>query len=214
MSKPAMRLVDATSPPRTPEREQLAAAQQRHAEAVDRLAAVQAARERTERARIAAKDAINAATAAVEQSKIDAALVLTGGAPGALTVKEARAALTDCEDALEAAISAGSVLTGSTEEAERELANAERGVDSAVEGVVKASAEIRALVARLKPAYIELTDVRNALRAMQSRLPDDLKIWGVVDVPSIKLDELKLAPTWRAALAALVKDADAPLPTS
>jgi chromosome segregation ATPase len=214
MSKPAMRLVDATSPPRTPEREQLAEAITRHAEATDRLAAVQAARERTEQARRDAKEAIAKATAGIEQAKIDAAAQLVGGAVGGVSVKAARAALQDCEDSLEAAVSAGSVLAGSTEEAERELANAERGVDSAVEGVVKASAEIRALVARLKPAYIELTDVRNALRAMQSRLPDDLKIWGVVDVPSIKLDELKLAPTWRAALAALVKDADAPLPTS
>jgi chromosome segregation ATPase len=213
--KPNMRLVG-DAPPRTPERESLAEAIARHAEATDQLAAVRAARERTEEARHSAEEATAKAKAAIEQAKIDTAAALVGGTPGApgTSVKAARAALQDCEDALEAAVAAGSVLAESAEEAERELARAERDVDRAVEAVVKASTEIRALVGRLKTAYAELVDVRNALRAVQSRLPDDLKILGSVDIPSIHQDDLKLAATWRAAIAALATDPDALLPTS
>jgi chromosome segregation ATPase len=201
------------APPRSPEREQLAEAIARHEEATDRLAAVRAARDRNEEARHGAEESVAKATAGIERAKTDAAAALVGGAPGALSVSSARAALQEREDSLVAVIAAGGILAEHAEDAERELGRSERAVDAAVEGVVKASAEIRALVGRLKPAYEELVDVRNALRMMQSRLPDDLRIMGGVDIPSIHQDDLKLAATWRTAVAALASDADAPLPS-
>jgi hypothetical protein len=129
-------------------------------------------------------------------------------------VQAARTALQEAQDKLDAACSTVALFENNRQVTIGEVSYAERDVDRAVEAVVKASTEIRALVGRLKTAYAELVDVRNALRAMQSRLPDNLKIMGSVDIPSIHQDDLKLAATWRAAIAALATDPDALLPTS
>ena len=125
MSRPNLKLAG-EAPPRTPEREALAAAQERHAAAVDQLAAVRVAIERTEQARRDAKENIAKAEAAVETAKTDAAVHLTAVAlgnagPAPLSVKAARDNVVVAQDALDAAISAGGALAGQEKEAEREL---------------------------------------------------------------------------------------------
>jgi hypothetical protein len=70
MSKPNMRLVG-DAPPRTPEREQLAAAQERHSAARERLAAIKTAQERAFDSVLNLKDAAANAAAALEQAQAD-----------------------------------------------------------------------------------------------------------------------------------------------
>jgi hypothetical protein len=223
-----MRLVDATSPPRTPERESLAEAIALHDAAVDRLAAVQAARERTEQARIDAKDAIAKATAGVEQAKLDAASALVGGAPAAITVKGARAALQDAEDALEASIEAGSVLVASEKEAADELGYARTALDDRLRAVVSAEANVAQLFAEAKVAQADLIAKRVRLRFLfnngyvaeheltavrtfllfETTLPA-----GKGQIEHGDFDRHPAAATWKEAIAALRENADAPLPS-
>jgi chromosome segregation ATPase len=219
MSKPAMRLVDATSPPRTPEREQLAEAIAKRNDANRELGDIEAALLTVRNTVDVATIAVAEKTKALETAKGANADYLARAALGRSgnvlppSVQDARLALQDAQDQLDAARSTVALFENNRQVTVDEVSYAERDVDRAVEAVVKASTEIRALVGRLKAAYAELVDVRNALRAMQSRLPDDLKILGSVDIPSIHQDDLKLAATWRTAVAALVKDADAELPS-
>jgi hypothetical protein len=219
MSKPAMRLVDATSPPRSPEREQLAEAIAKRNDANRELGDIEAALSKTRNTVDAAEIAVAEKTKALETAKIANTEFLARealGRPGDTpphSVQEARIALQAAQDKLDAAHSTVALFENNRRVTIGEVSSAERGVDSAVEGVVKASTEIRALVGRLKTAYAELVDVRNALQVMRERLPDDLKIIGSVDIPRINLDDLKLAATWKAAVAALASDADAPLPS-
>src|SRR5664280_2341193 len=69
--KPNMRLVDATSPPRLPEREALAEAIARHGAARERLAAIKTAQECAFDSVLDLKDAATNAAAALEQAKAD-----------------------------------------------------------------------------------------------------------------------------------------------
>jgi hypothetical protein len=220
MSKPAMRLVDATSPPRTPERVELASAIARRNDANRELGDIEAALLRARNTVDAATIAVAEKTKALETAKganadylARAALGRSGDVPPP-SVQDARLALQDAQDQLDAARSTVALFENNRQVTVDEVSYAERDVDRAVEAVVKASTEIRALVGRLKTAYAELVDVRNALQVMRERLPDDLKIIGSVDIPRINLDDLKLAATWKAAIEALRTDADAPLPTS
>ena len=229
MSKPAMRLVDATSPPRTPERESLAEAIARHAEATNRLAAVQAARERTEQARRDAKEAIAKATAGVEQAKIDAAAQLVGSAPGALSVKAARAALTDCEDALEAAIEAGGILVTTEKEAADEVEWAQTALKKCVGAVVKSEANVGQLLKEAEAAQAELINKRIVLRHLfnndlvaeqeQPAVRTFMLFQNTLPVGRGQLehgnfDKHPAADPYKRAIEALRTDADAPLPTS
>jgi hypothetical protein len=222
-----MRLVDATSPPRSPEREALAAAQLRHSATVDRLAAIQAARKRTDNARRDAKEAIAKATAGVEQAKIDAASALVGGVPAAITVKAARAALTDCEDALEAS-EAGSALVGHEKEATDELEYARTALDDRLRDVVQTEANVAQLLAEAKVAQTDLINKRVRLRFLFNE-----NLIGEQDAAELRsfllfennlpvgrgqlehgnFDSHPAAATWKEAIAALRTDADAALPT-
>jgi DNA repair exonuclease SbcCD ATPase subunit len=220
MSKPNLRLATGESPPRSPEREQLAEAIAKRNDANRELGDIEAALLRARNTVDAATIAVAEKTKALETAKganadylARAALGRSGDVPPP-SVQEARIALQDAQDKLDAARSTVALFENNRQATVDEVSYAERDVDRSAEAVVKASTEIRALVGRLKTSYAELVDVRNALRAMQSRLPDDLKILGSVDIPSIHQDDLKLAATWRTAVAALASDADALLPTN
>ena len=219
MGKPNLRIAG-EPPERSPEREQLAEALAKRNDANHELGDIEAALLRARNTVDAATIAVAEKTKALETAKgantdylARAALGKSGDVPPP-SVQEARIALQDAQDKLDAARSTVALFENNRQVTIGEVSYAERDVDRAVEAVVKASTEIRALVGRLKTAYAELVDVRNALRAMQSRLPDNLKIMGSVDIPSIHQDDLKLAATWRAAIAALATDPDALLPTS
>ena len=218
MSKPAMRLVG-DAPPRTPERVELASAIAKRNDANRELGDIEAALLTTRNTVDVATIAVAEKTKALETAKganadylARAALGRSGDAPPH-SVQAARTALQEAQDKLDAACSTVALFENNRQVTIGEVSYAERGVDRAVEAVVKASTEIRALVSRLMTSYAELVDVRNALQVMRERLPDDLKIIGSVDIPRINLDDLKLAATWKAAVAALASDADAELPS-
>lgn len=222
MGKPNLRIAG------EPEREQLAEAIARHAEAVDRLAAVQAARERTDNARRDAKEAIAKATAGVEQANLNAASALVGGAPAAITVKGARATLQDAEDALEASIEAGSVLVATEKEAAAELGYATTALDDRLRDVVRAEANVTQLLAEAKAAQADLIAKRVRLRFLFNE-----NLIGEQDATAVRsfllfennlpvgrgqlehgnFDAHPAAATWKEAIAALRTDADAELPT-
>ena len=226
MSRPNLKL--AGEPPRSPEREALAEAIARHDAAVDRLAAVQAAREQATQAQYDAKDAIRAAATAVEQSKVDAALVLTGAAPGALSVKDARTKLQDCEDAIEAAISAGGTLVASEKEAAAEVEYANTALEKSVAAVVRAEAPVAKMLAEAKALQNDLVARRVELRQLYNA---DLVAEDVVaemrkfllfentlpvgrgQVEYGNYDAHPAADPWKAVLQELRENADAPLPS-
>jgi hypothetical protein len=227
MSRPNLKLAGERSGG-SPEREALAAAHLRHSAAVDRLAAIQAARERTDRGRRDAKEAIVKATAGVEQAKIDAASALVGGAPAAITVKGARAALQDAEDALEAAIEAGSTLVASEKEAAAEVAYSTTALDEKLGAVVQTEVDVGQLLAEARAAQDALISKRVQLRYLfnenliaesetaavrtfllfETALPA-----GRGQVEYGNFDAHPAAATWKEAIAALRTDANAELPT-
>jgi hypothetical protein len=226
MSRPNLKLAGERSGG-SPEREQLAAAIARHAEATDRLAAVQAARERTEQARIDAKGAIVKATAAVEQAKLDAASALVGGAPAAITVKGARAVLQDAEDALEASIEAGSTLVGHEKEAAAEVEYASTAIDKAVAAVVQTEANAAELLAEARSLQTDLINKRVQLRYLFNNdliaeretavvrtflLFENTLPTGRGQVEHGNFDSHPAANIWKAALQELRENADATLP--
>ena len=216
MSKPAMRLVDAAvSPPRTPERAELAAAQERHADAVRQLAANESAQQTTTEAIYAARDTVKAATAAIEEAKANAATHLTAVAmgnagPAPTSVKAARVALQDAEDALEAALAARAELEQQHKDAEHEIEYAGMALGNAVANVVRDAPELRKLAADHAAADRHYHDLHFAMEAVQSFLPDDLKYWHGTG----RWPDLAAAATWKAALQELRENADVPLPTS
>jgi chromosome segregation ATPase len=220
MGKSNLKLATGDPSVRMPEREALAAAIAKRNAVNRELGNIEAALVRARNAVDAATIAVAEKAKALEAAKEANADYLARAALGRSgdaqppSVQEARTVLQDVQDKLDAARSTVALFENNRQVTVGEVSYAERDVDRAVEAVVKASTEIRALVGRLKTSYAELVDVRNALRAMQSRLPDDLKILGSVDIPSIHQDDLKLAATWSAAITALRTDADAPLPTS
>jgi chromosome segregation ATPase len=227
MSRPNLKLAGERSGG-SPEREQLAEAIARHDEAINRLAAIQAARERTENARRDAKDAVKAAAAAVEAAKADAAAQLAGlGADPPLSVKAARAAQQDAEDCLEAAIAAGSTLPGHEKEAAAEVEYASTALDDRLRAVVKAEADVKQLLAEAKAAQAALVSLRVQLRylfnenlvADQDTPPlrtfllfENTLPTGRGQVEFGNFDNHPAAKTWKAALQELRENADAALP--
>jgi hypothetical protein len=226
MGKPNLKIAG-EPPPRTPQREALAAAQLRHSAAVDRLAAIQAARERTAQTQRGARDAIKAATAGVEQAKLDAASALAGGTPGGQSVKEARAALQDAEDALEASVEASGTLVASEKEAGDELQYARMALDEKLRDVVRSEANVAQLLKEAEAVQVDLVSRRVVLRHLfnsgfvaeqETDLRDFLLFkyqlpTGRGQVEYENFDAHPAADPWRQALQELRENADAPLPS-
>jgi hypothetical protein len=230
--KPNLRL--ATEPPeRTPARAELAAAQKRHADAVRQLAANKTAQELTEQTRRDARDAIETATAAVEQAKVNAGQHLTAVAmgnagPAPTSVKAARAALADVEDALEAAQAAGVALVEQEKDAEHELEYARTALDDRLRDVVRSEAPVGKLLAEAKVAQADLIAKRVRLRFLFNA---DLVAEDVVaemrkfllfentlpvgrgQLEHGNFDKHPAADSYKRAIEALRTDADAPLPS-
>src|SRR5664280_641688 len=126
MSKPAMRLVDATSPPRTPERESLAEAIARRDIATKRLVRIAAAHERASETVYDLKDSVDKAIATLDEAKAGEgfylAAVALGEADAALSpVKTAVANVEQANDQLGTARRTRDALETETKAAEREL---------------------------------------------------------------------------------------------
>jgi hypothetical protein len=102
MGKPNLKLADET-PPRTPEREQLAEAINRLAMAERTLAANKAAQEATRKTRWQAQDAVEASATLIEEAQANAARFLTEQALGTaaeapVSIKAVRVAAQDAQD--------------------------------------------------------------------------------------------------------------------
>ena len=215
MSKPAMRLVDATSPPRTPEREALAEAIARRDTATKQLARIQTAHERASNTIYDLKDSVDKAIATLDEAKAGEgsylAAVALGDADAALSpVKAAAAAVEEANDQLGRCRATRDALEAEVKSAERELMWADMALDKCVGDVVRADPAIRKLATEYAAAQRRAVDLQRAMEAVQSYLPDDLQFWH----GSIPVAELVAVAAWRAVLKELRTDADAPLPTS
>src|ERR1035437_5838966 len=150
MSKPAMRLVDATSPPRTPEREALAEAIARRDTATKQLARIQTAHEHASETVYDLKDSVDKAIATLDEAKAGEgsylAAVALGDADAALSpVKAAAAAVEEANDQLGTARRTRDALEAEMKAVESELMWAKNKLDDAVRDVVRADPAIRKL---------------------------------------------------------------------
>jgi hypothetical protein len=199
---------------RSAERTTLAAAIQRHTEAVRQLGAVKAAQEQASDAVYSARDNIEAATARVEQAKSDAGKFLTKRMLGEtndapMSVQEARAALTATTDTLEATVAASEALQVQGRAAEQSLGVAELRRDDALRAVVRSDAAVAKLLADFERARREMVNLRLILESLSGLLPENIKsFWRFEPTAS----EPPGVAAWRAAIEALARDADAALP--
>ena len=206
MNKPALRLA------RTPEREALALAIQRYAEANKMVCACAAAKQKALEQRIAASNVVDNAAAALREAKgTDArrlvAEMLGETSDAALTESEAAAALQEAEQHLE-------LLRAMSEELETEATAA---VNRAGLLNMMVNDNARAVLqAEVEPAIV-VTKFHNLRRATMEaeQVLDFLQARGAVstgwrkDMPSAVSPALS---EWREAFAALQTDPDAPLP--
>jgi chromosome segregation ATPase len=198
-------------PPRSPEREALAAAITRHAEAEQRLAATKRAMESSASAILQARTNLKKAAGAVEQAKTDAASYLTaqmlgsaGDAP--LTIKQARAALQDAEHELADVQASRAALERAHADAEGSLAVASVSLEGAQREVVRTDPATQRLIADFDTAHRCYVDLKRALEFVD-------RVYGLsARFGEPALSELPGATPWKLATEALRRDADAPLP--
>jgi hypothetical protein len=213
MPKPNLKAVATPppAPPRTPERDALARAIERHATAQRARDAIGTAEHAAFRMVGDAGRAVEAATAAVEVAKRNAAeyattaLLEQSPAPAVTqTTRAARVALAEAEDGLAAALAAQAALPAKREAASTELFSARRALDACLRDVVRSSPAVARVIAEYNAARASFVASAAALDFLDSL--DVLPPGWSVDAPPP--DD---AP-WRLALAALESDADAPLP--
>lgn len=216
---------------RSPQRARLAAAIGRRTASEEAVAAARAARargaamvEEAEEQHAAAEAAVSSAVAAMSEQMAAAA---RGGVAPAGGTRAARATLAEAEDRLTAARSALEVLRGALTQAEEELRRATSAVHSAA-GAVLGGVAAR-LTAEIERDQLALVRQRNVLRMLVRR---HLVAADAAPAAAALLRRPSLLPTleeahrddesawaraggvaeWEAALAALQRDADAPLP--
>lgn len=216
MGQPNLRIATAEeSPRRTPEREALAEAVERHAEIVRRLAAIEAAQQTARSEHYAASAAADAAPAAIERAKGDVARHLTDVAmgtagPAPKSVQHFRAKAQEAQDARDAAQSARDALAEQHRAEADSLVVARLNLDSRIKAVIAAEAPVEKLVANYRAAHREFATRQRVLEWLEGRgaIPRDV-FWR-----RDRGDLLDGAAPWEAAVTALATDPDAPLPTS
>ncbi|SHM07024.1 hypothetical protein SAMN05444159_7591 [Bradyrhizobium lablabi] len=216
----------APPPPRSPERVALAAAIERHTAAVREHDATTRALDEA-KARIYhdgnQAEAVEKAKAAVENAKANAAKHMTesllgkaGEAP--VSIQEARRALQDAEDELEALKAVEATLQTRLTACTSELDWAKRHLRDRVRDVVSSEPGIRNLLTKFEAAKKDLEQRHLDLRwfSRQFMIPDEFKNWdleGIRHEPQPNALSELTAP-WAAALEQLAVDADTPLPAS
>jgi predicted nucleic acid-binding Zn-ribbon protein len=221
VTKPAnLRAVGAAAatPPRTPERATLAAAIARHDAARRRLAAVDEAIRNAGTAVFAAREHAEKAEAAITAAKEANADYLTRQALGEAgsppqSIKAARAIAVEANDALDVARQTEAALAAQREPAKDELHWAEQNLTAEHRGAVKADDAVARLLrdyADARRRFEELVAVVGLLAKRGMLPPGAERPWNLYvnfDAP------LPADSPWHAALDALARDADAPLPT-
>jgi chromosome segregation ATPase len=214
MAKP-LRLAS-VAPERSAERAELATGIARLAEAHRRVAAVETAIETIEPTIWSAQDGIERAQAAIETAKTAAArhladLAMGTAGPAPVTITAARSALVSAEDELSARQAARKALDSELEAAKAEVGNAGRALDRAA--LTVAAAEAGARASRLLAEHVALQRRYLESRAVMEFL-DGLGVLAFAGSAwRYEPKDIDGAAAWRAALAALRTDADAPLPT-
>lgn len=209
-------------PSRSPERQRLAAAIRRHADAVAALGRIGEAQERLEAEFFdVLVPAVPAARAALEDARVaaPAALVdrLLGDAPGAgPSLAEAEAALAEAEKKLADGREARSLLAEEAARAETAVNSAQFAVGNAIRDAVASDPSLAALRAEFTRS------ARRALRCLQALFTAGHKI-GAIEAHGLRFAIGEAAAAigqktffhdseWTAALAALRDDPDAALP--
>lgn len=196
--------------PRSPERENLAAAIVRHRSAIDRLARIKDvsevlivfdAQEKVERAEQ------TLAEARKRESKLLVSQLLGDQTDAGPSVASAEFLLEDARDDLARAHRTRDALDDQQRVAEAEVERAQRAVRDAVRKVVEAEGAPEKLLAQFHAARQEVSRLYEVLSLLSARncLPP---YWDAISAsPSTNADA-----RWRDALAALEGDADAALP--
>jgi hypothetical protein len=136
-------------------------------------------------------------------------------------VKAARAAAHDAEDALEAAEEALQALTAQLKDAQSSEALASLRVTEAVRNVVRADPAVEKLIEDFSSTLTQLVNLRLALDAVASldALPEERRFCRHVPhfltthvTDDRQCQSCQGGERWGAALRALERDADAPLP--
>jgi phage host-nuclease inhibitor protein Gam len=165
----------------------------------------------------AATKAVEAAKAGVETAKANAAAFLTAnlqwtaGEPP-LSVKDARAALQEAEDNLETQLAVEADLKAKKENEKTALDFAKSTVKAKIEAVVRADPSFRKLFAEFEEMRRLVAQRAQLFSFLFSMIPRELQGWQTIPLyrPEDLQDE---TPPWRAAIAELESNSDAPLPS-
>jgi|SRR5665213_1207040 len=219
--------------PRSPEREALAEAIERHDAAVRMLAANESAQAATQEAIYAARHAVEQTAAAIEVAGENVATHLTAVAMGTagvapLSVKQTRLTAQDAEDALETTKSANAALVEQHKAAERELQYASDDLDKCVRAVVRSEtgAALSELLKQAETAQANLVNrrvvLRHLLHADQVAEPEKQAVKSFLgntalpgtygNVEYTDWERHSACEPWLRCALTLRKDADSPLP--
>jgi hypothetical protein len=217
-----LRVEDPPPTGRSPEREALAEAVERHREASQRLQRLRAAlgqarRDSTDRF-IAAESAERELNEAKRREPHRRAAELLGEvAPSGVSAAEAQRALTEARVAYDEVKDVAGVLEaeiGGIGGAEFHVASMQSGVERALAAVIAVDPALGELVAAFDAARAEVAALSAVLRFLGlTRLPRNLQTWDVVNRPLPPRPPL--VPMWKDAIDALLRgEVDASQPGS
>jgi hypothetical protein len=209
----------ATSPLQSEERRALAAEIERRNNIQRELDATNKALAELHEVRCAgsAHRAVEAASEAVEAAKANAAAYMAakiGGTAGEppTSVKDARAALQEAEDNLETQKAIEASLKAKLEAEQEALHFAKVRVNRKVQAVVGADPSLRRLLVEYEDLRRVLAQRAQLFGFLFSMIPREFQGWQ--SIPCYRPGDLQdETPPWRAALAELEHNSDAPLPS-
>jgi chromosome segregation ATPase len=190
------------------ERAELADRIERHRAALAELEKLRDARERAAALVRAAKEDVRAAEGALEQSGAEALSALIGGRDIGDEAK-LRGQVQSSQQRLEVLRRAAVALEEPIKQAESRVGVIEVRVKTAIVGLIKGDPATHALIARYRDAARGYEDARRAMAYLDSvgALPENSHWRAAPPWP-----DLAGAAPWQAAVEALCRDADTPLP--
>jgi hypothetical protein len=209
-AKSNVRLVN--TEPRSAEREALAAVIGRYTGAVEEVARVQSAIVHAEETAFAVRDTLITAEAALAEAKANEgnrlAAIALGESCGA-SVEDAEVAVTKAQNDLNATRATRDALQARLERADNTALYTRMALDDAIRDVLKAETPIERLLSEFRALHETFIAHRRALEWLegQGAMPKNI-FWRNAQREWSDAGE---AP-WKAAVAALKVDADAPLP--
>jgi len=211
-AKSNMRLVN--TEPRSPERAKLAAVIEQHNAAVAEVARVQSAIVHAEETTFVVRDTLITAEATLEAAKAgeaDRLAAIALGESSGAPIEDVEITATKARNDLDVARATHDALQARLERAEHKLTFARMALDDAIRDVLKVETPVERLLSEFKAAHEKFVGLRRALEWLdgQGVLPKNI-FWRE---PQRGWSEAGEAP-WKAAVAALKSDADAPLPSA